>query len=165
VDRLEDARLTRRRFVAAGLAAAGGLLLPGCGTRTGARISNEQFLAVSRLLTGERNLPEQLGPTYLELIEDAGMPVAQLVRTGYGSGITPQTLADLQATGALDKSRAHACARAIAAAWWSGMAPTSAGDSVVVSYADALIWRYAHPPSTCEGTTGVWAEPPAKLAA
>lgn len=162
-----DGRLTRRRFVAAGLVAFGGIVLPGCGSRP-KRVSAGDFAALSRVLTGEKNLPVQHAGAYLKALDAAGLPMSasELVRVaGYDTGDGPRTLSDLKATGWIRSADAQAAAKAVVAAWWSGMVPTRAGNQAVVTYTDALVWRFVHTPSTCEGVTGVWAKPPQKLAA
>jgi hypothetical protein len=170
VERSGDARLTRRRFVAVGLVAIGGVALPGCG-RGKSRVDVDAFVGLSRVLTGKRTIPVEHAGAYLELLDDAGLPMSasELLRSaGYRGRTGPGDLAELEATGALSTPEARTCAQAIAAAWWSGTAPTHAGGRVVVTYTDALVWRampFAHPPSTCLGATGVWAKPPVKLAA
>jgi hypothetical protein len=42
------------------------------------------------------------------------------------------------------------------------MTPTKTGETQVVTYLDALVWRalpHAQPPSNCLGATGAWAAP------
>ncbi|HEX9417280.1 MAG TPA: sugar dehydrogenase complex small subunit [Gaiellaceae bacterium] len=164
-----NARLTRRGFVVAGAVAIGGVAVSGCG-RGKRPVDVGEFVALSRVLTGERQLPVQHAPAYFELLEDAdlSMSPSELVRSaGYDGPSGPRDLAALEASGALRSAEAKTCARAIAAAWWSGTVPARCG-RVVVTYTDALVWRampFAHPPSTCLGATGVWARPPAKRAA
>lgn len=148
MERIGDARLTRRRFVAVGLVAVGSVALPGCG-RGKSRVSVDDFVALSRVLTGKRNLPAAHAAAYLELLDDAGLPMSasELVRSaGYRGRMGPGDLAELEATGALSSPAARTCARAIAAAWWSGTAPTHAGGRVVVTYTDALVWGRCHSP-------------------
>jgi hypothetical protein len=123
------------------------------------------FIELSRVVTGVNELPGAVALDYLDALEHAALPMAPstLVRiAGYADGRGPATLDELEASSAFSQSGARACADAITAAWWSGTAPTAGGETRVVSYLDALVWRalpHAQPPSNCLGATGAWAKP------
>jgi hypothetical protein len=163
------AALSRKGFLRASATAIAGLALAGCdlggGDRSTADDALEGFIELSRVVTGVDELPEAVAPGYLDALEQAALPMAPstLVRiAGYADGLGPATLDELEASSALSRRGARACADAITAAWWSGMAPVKGGGTRVVSYLDALVWRalpHAQPPSNCLGATGAWAKP------
>lgn len=152
---MADRRLTRRAFVAVGLGTAGAIGVAGWFGRGGqgaaaARRANEQFLHVSRLLTGVDDLPERLAPVYLEKLSRMSLPMSPSELAAMSTGASSLDELDLDRTGARE------CAEEIAAAWRSGMV-----DGEVVAYVDALVWRglFAKPSSTCLGETGAWSKP------
>jgi hypothetical protein len=160
--------LTRKGFLRASAAAIGGLTLAGCdlgADRPTADDTLAGFIELSRVVTGVDELPKAVAPDYLDALERAALPMAPstLVRSaGYADGLGPATLDELEASSVFARRGARACADAITAAWWSGMAPTKGGGTRVVSYLDALVWRalpHAQPPSNCLGVTGAWAKP------
>lgn len=160
--------LSRKGFLRASAAAIGGVALAGCDVgadRSTPDDTLDGFIELSRVVTGVNELPRAVAPHYLSALEQAALPMAPstLVRiAGYADGLGPATLDELEASSVFFHRGARACADSITAAWWSGMAPTKGGETRVVSYLDALVWRalpHAQPPSNCLGATGAWATP------
>ena len=160
--------LSREGFLRASAAAIGGLALAGCdmgSDRSTTSDTLDGFIELSRVVAGVNELPVAVAPHYLDALEQAGLPMAPstLVRiAGYADGLGPSTLGELEASAAFSRRGARGCADAITAAWWSGIVPTKGGETRVVNYLDALVWRalpYAQPPSNCLGATGAWAKP------
>ena len=160
--------LSRREFLRISAVVVSGLAVAGCDVgadRSTAEGTLDGFLELSRVVTGITDLPQAVAPSYLDALEQAALPISPstLVRiAGYADGLGPVTLEELEASSAFSRRGARACADAITAAWWSGMTPTRAGGTRVVSYLDALVWRalpHAQPPSNCLGATGAWAKP------
>jgi hypothetical protein len=158
---------TRRAFLIGGLGTAAAIGLAGWFGRGGqgapSREEIEDFVHVSRLVTGVDDLPEELAPAYLEALTKLDL---QMSPDELGSmARSADTLQELEQS-ALRQPGARECAGQVAAAWWSGIVP-SGHTSEVVGYVDALVWRgmpYARPSSECLGATGAWAKP-GKLAA
>ncbi len=163
--RAETETFSRRRFLIASAVTIGGVALAGYVgiDRSPAVDPLQGFIDLSRVVTGVDELPAAVAGEYLDALEQAGLPVApsELVRlAGYSQGRGPATLDELEASAVFSRREARSCADAIAAAWWSGIVPTKVGETRVVSYLDALVWRtlpYAQPPSNCLGVTGAWA--------
>lgn len=160
--------LSREGFLRASAAAIGGLALAGCdlgADRSTTGDTLDGFIELSRVVTGVHELPVAVAPAYLNALEQAALPMtpSTLVRiAGYADGLGPATLGELEASSVFRRRGAHGCADAITAAWWSGIVPTKGGETRVVNYLDALVWRalpYAQPPSNCLGATGAWANP------
>ena len=159
--------LTRKGFLRMSAVVVGGIALAGCDV--GARGPStddtlDGFLTLSRLVTGIGDLPDDLAPRYLAALDEALPlgPSTLIELAGYTGASGPATLDELEASPALSRRGAQACADAVAAAWWSGMTPTKTGETQVVTYLDALVWRalpHAQPPSNCLGATGAWAAP------
>jgi len=152
---MAESRLTRRAFVAVGLGTAGAIGVAGWFGRGGqgaaaARRANEQFLHVSRLVTGVDELPEAFAPAYLDRLSRLDLQMSPSELSALGAGA--RNLADLD----LDRPGVRECAERIAAAWRSGMV-----EEDVVAYTDALVWKglFARPSSTCLGETGAWSKP------
>ena len=165
---MPDRRMTRRTFVGVGIGTAAAVGVAAWFGRPGQGVPSKQaqedFLHVSRLVTGVDDLPEQLGPTYLEKLNALHLDMSASELADKGSGAA--TLADLEQT-VLKEPGGRECAEHVAGAWWSGIVPTPENAAEVVTYSDALIWGgmpYAQPSSQCLGATGAWAKP-GKLAA
>jgi hypothetical protein len=161
-------RMTRRAFVGVGIGTAAAVGVAAWFGRPGQGVPSKQtqedFLHVSRLVTGVDDLPENLGPTYLEKIDALGLDMSASDFAKKGGGAS--SLADLEAS-VLKQPGARETAEHVAAAWWSGTVPTREKTTDVVTYTDAVIWKgmpFAQPSSQCLGATGAWSHP-GKLAA
>lgn len=176
----KERRLSRRGFLGASAAAAGGLALAGfegsaaraqrmpavlAAFKTPASKADvEGFVRLSQLVTGVEKLPTGLAAAYLNSLDAAGLkvPPSRLVELGgFAEGKGPQSLADFEHSALYKKPGVRASAEAVAAAWWSGMVPTAKGDKVL-TFLDALAWRaqpWAQPFTECLGATGAWAKP------
>lgn len=139
--------ITRRDALLAGMAAA--ILAAGAGgfptaLYSQAPVTIDQFLALSRRLTGAANLDAAAGKTLL----------GAFLSTGKGAG-----LARLAAgKDGADKR----LATGIVAAWYSGICDTASG-AIVATFDQALLWRaltFTKPFGECGGSTGYWSDPP-----
>lgn len=166
---IAESWLTRRAFLKASALAVGGFAFGGFPTAALARRQRESeldsFLTLSALVTGTDRLPRPLGHRYLEALNEAplAMSTTRFLRlAGFADGHGPATLAALRRAPAFRMKGGRATARAVAAAWWSGMVPTADGGRRVITHHDALVWRalpYAQPPSLCLGAPTSWAKP------
>ena len=137
--------VTRRDALVAGLAVA--IAAAGAGGFPAALygeapVTLDQFLALSRRLTGAANLDAAAGKTML----------GALLSTGKG-----EALAKL-AAGKGDND----LAAAIVAAWYSGICADASGP-VVATFDQALLWQaltFTKPFGECGGSTGYWSDPP-----
>ena len=142
-----DEGFTRRDALLAGLAAAvlaataGGFPAVLYGE---APVTLDQFLALSRRLTGATKLEATAAKTML----------GALLSTGKG-----EELASLVAGGEVaDKD----LAATIIAAWYSGICESASGP-VVATFDQALLWQalsFTKPFGECGGSTGYWSDPP-----
>lgn len=157
--------MTRRTFVVGSGLAVAGLYLVGCGTSTTATPPTQNqvldFITVSRILTGVRDLPRAPAADYLMGLEAAGLELSPnaFVAAAFGNEGAPMSMSDLKRMGATTLPGADACMRAIAATWWSGMVPVQGGGNRVVSFSDALVFTRVHEFTECYGATGSWAQP------
>lgn len=159
---------TRRTFLAAaGAAALGGGLLAGCSDPADRIDASDRlvgFIALSQLVTGERDLPVRHAPAYQAALEDAGLrmsPTSLAVAVGFARSGGPFTLDELQRSAAYRRPGGEEAARALAAAWWSGTVTDRDGVATVITYDDALVFRampWAVPQATCLGETGAWSK-------
>jgi len=151
--------------VASGLAVAS-LYLVGCGgssssTAPPTQVQVLNFITVSRILTGVKDLPLDPAADYLEGLEAAGLQLSPnaFVAAAFGNEGAPMSMGDLQRMGATTLPGADECMRAIAGAWWSGMVPVQGGGSKVVAFNDALVFTKVHEFTECYGATGSWSAP------
>ena len=108
--------------------------------------SLDQFIAVSKKLTGQSSLDSGMGKNILDAF----------VAAGQGGDI-----ATLIGDPAPERSQLK-IANAIVAAWYCGLSPLP-GASEVTGFNDALVWNalsYTKPWGSCGGETGYWGEPP-----
>lgn len=158
------ARLQRAAFLKAGLvsavAVAFGRLPTQARAATGSKVRG--FIRLSRIASGVEHLPTAHAPAYLRALEAEGVLKLAPSRFADLAGITesggPTTLAELERSPAYKAPGGPECLRAVAAAWWSGAAPTAGGGEKVITFTDALVWRQVHEPMTCQGATGSWAK-------
>lgn len=107
----------------------------------------EQFIDVSRRVTGQTSLDSDLGSNILNA----------LVATGQ-----TEELAKLIADPSPELSQAK-IVNAVVAAWYSGLSPMP-GAREVTGFNEALVWRalpYTKPWGSCGGEMGYWSELPA----
>ncbi len=122
----------------------------------------EQFLSLSALLTGVRELSPTLGEIYLRHLGQStdGTTLAALgkrlgVTDAASTSATERFDPDLLADESLRK-----LAETVAKLWYTGTYSNEAGDRTVVTYVDALAWRtlaFTKPKTIC-GQPGFWAE-------
>ena len=137
--------LTRRDLlvgVAAAIAATGTAGFPHA-LYAAARVTVDQFIALSEWLTGKSGLNPDVAMTLL----------GGFLATGHGPAL--EQLAKKQnANGGV--------ANAVVAAWYTGMYETGKGRAVATADR-ALMWNvltFTKPIATCGGATGYWAFPP-----
>ena len=126
----------------------------------------DEFVALSRVLTGAKGLSRELAELYLRhLVAEPGGNeglAALWNAAGLGLGRPPQDLRALVEAGVfLDKDFDNT-ARAVLKLWYTG-SYESAGVPQFAEYTDTLAWRavgYAAAPSNCGGSMGFWADPP-----
>lgn len=163
--------ITRRTFVVASGLAVASLYLVGCGgssssTAPPTQVQVLNFITVSRILTGVKDLPSEPAADYLSGLEAAGLELSPnaFVAAAFGNEGAPMSMSDMKRMGATALPGADACMRAIAGAWWSGIVPTAEGGQRVVTFQDALVWRTVHESSNCLGATGSWSKPGEQVA-
>jgi hypothetical protein len=142
---------SRRDLLRSGTSAASILIL---GARSitpvfaAAPPSLEQFIAISRKLTGHQSLDSDMGKNILDAFVAAGQ--AGDIVTLFGDPAPEQSQLKI--------------ASAIVAAWYSGISPRP-GASQVTGFNEALVWdalTYTKPWGSCGGETGYWGEPPSE---
>jgi Membrane bound FAD containing D-sorbitol dehydrogenase len=159
----------RRRFLRVlALAAAGGAMTA-CATRvtTGAGaapVTLDDFLALSALLTGVKDLNAEHGRLYLASLTraEARQLAAVTARSGLRGAAPPATLEALVRTGALDTAAARRVTATIVECWYTGVYASPSGPRVA-TYLEALAWStlgFTKPPTVCGGGMGYWAEAP-----
>ena len=159
--------ITRRTFVVGSGLAVASLYLVGCGgSGTGSTTPPTQvqvlnFITVSRILTGVKDLPYDPAAAYLTGLEAAGLELSPnaFVAAAFGTEGAPMSMSDMERMGATKLPGADECMRAIAGAWWSGMVPLAGGGSQVVAFNDALVFTKVHEFTECYGATGSWGAP------
>lgn len=108
--------------------------------------SLDEFIAVSRKVTGQSSLDGGMGKNIL----------AAFLSAGQGGDIT-----SLIADPAPEHSETK-IANAVVAAWYSGLSPLP-GAREVTGFNEALVWNaltYTKPWGSCGGETGYWSEAP-----
>jgi D-sorbitol dehydrogenase-like protein len=142
---LPGVRLGRRDFLRALTLAAAGGAATGCATGAAAGhapVSLDEFLALSTLLTGVKDLDAEHGRLYLASL----------------SATEARDLAVLARTRALDT----AVAAKIVECWYTGIYDSPTGPRVA-TYIEALAWTtlgFTKAPSVCGGGVGYWADAP-----
>ena len=159
----DERTFDRRAFLGTSLLVVGGVALGRVPVVSAAPAATvDGFLALSRVVTGVDSLPRSHAAAYLAALDAAPTlklkPSAFVEMAGYAKGQGPKTLDALEETPAYRAAGGDTCLRAIASAWWSGIAPAAGGDKVI-TFSDALVWRVVHEPTTCQGATGSWAKP------
>ena len=147
---IEAAPLARRDFLLAGLAAA--IAAAGAGgfpdsLYAASSINVEQFIDLSKTLTGTNNLDPDAARTLL----------GAFIATGHEADLAALITDPASGTG-----KNATLANAIVAAWYSGVCNTKDGQAVV-SYDQALMWSamtFTKPLGECGGDTGYWSDPP-----
>lgn len=131
---------------AAALLLLGGLTVAHSPAPAAAAPTPEQFIAMSRTLTGQPSLDSGMAQTILDAFMAAGQgdELARLIADP-------------------DPARSQAkIADAVVAAWYSGLSPLP-GARQVTGFNEALVWdalSYTKPWGSCGGETGYWGEPP-----
>lgn len=127
----------------------------------------ETFLALSSVLTGFENLNPVLGAVYLQSLRARNEPEATLTALYAAAGFTapnpPQTVEQLEAGGVFAQEPLAALADTIIAYWYTGIYDSAAGEPVVATYVDALVWQaaeYLKPRTICGPYPGFWRERP-----
>lgn len=146
---MNEASLARRDFLlslAAAIAAVGAAGFPSS-LYADSSISVEQFTNLSKTLTQAARLDADVARTLL----------GAFIATGHEADLTA-LIAD--PAGAAGKNAD--LAKAIVAAWYSGVYKTATGDAIA-TYDQALMWdamSFTKPMGICGGDTGYWSEPP-----
>ena len=159
----------RRDFLRAMTLMAAGGAAAACATRGPAAVgatpvSLEEFLALSTLLTGVKDLNADHARIYLtSLHASAGRELAMLCeRAGFRTATPPASLDALVRSGAFDSIAGAAVAAKIVESWFTGIYDSPTGPRVA-TYTEALAWsslEFTKPPSVCGGGVGYWAEAP-----
>ncbi len=165
------ADLTRRQLLAlAALLGAAGLPPPLAAQeveRAARRMGLDEFMTLSRVLTGAEDLSRGLGETYLASLELDPNGATGLMTLWNGAGFQgtapPNAIRELTEAGVFAHENLAKTAKAILRLWYTGIYETKDGPKAA-EYTDTLAWRavgYTAAPSNCGGTTGFWADPPA----
>jgi len=110
-------------------------------------VTSDQFLALSKSLTGTSDLDPDVARTLL----------GGFLAAGYGSALAALATGD-GATNPVTRDLVNA----IVAAWYSGVYDTGQGQAVA-TFHQALVWSalsFTKPFGECGGETGYWADPP-----
>ena len=143
------APIARRDFLlslAAVIAAAGAAGFP-ASLYAASSISVEQFTNLSKTLTQAASLDPDI----------ARMLLGAFIATGHEADLSA-----LIADPASAEGKNAIIAKAIVAAWYSGVCNTAPGQAVA-TYDQALMWNamsFTKPMGICGGDTGYWSEPP-----
>ena len=115
-----------------------------------AQISVDEFLRLSRELTGQTLLDRQLAATYLTALLALPGNVDALPRLAHGSKAKSKA------------SAANAALEATLIEWWYTGIYVVDGQPRVATHDAALMWNALQRPApgTCSGTFGAWAQPP-----
>ncbi len=141
--------VARRDFLlglTAAIAAVGAAGFPSC-LYAASSISVEQFTNLSKTLTQAASLDPDVARTLL----------GAFIATGHEGDLAALIADPASATG-----KNVTVARAIVAAWYSGVCKTATGEAVA-TYDQALMWNamsFTKPMGICGGDTGYWSDPP-----
>ena len=113
-----------------------------------AAVGLDQFMALSRQLTGRNDLDPALGEVYLDAVVELASRAAVL-----------QRLVDQGDDDSLDM---RSVKQQILRQWYTGVVQTSDGPHVV-TFEQALMWNAMgmQPVGMCRGPVGYWSDPPA----
>ena len=161
----------RELLVLAALLGAAGLLPPPLAAqdvgRAAQRIGLDEFMALSRMLTGSEDLSRDLGDIYLRSLEADPNDAAELMRlwsdAGFQGTMPSKAVREPIEASVFAREDLAEAAKAILKLWYTGIYRTADGPKVA-EYTDTLAWRavgYTAAPSNCGGETGFWADPPA----
>ena len=163
--------LSRRQLLAfaALLGSAGLLPLPLAAEevkRAARQMGLDEFMTLSRLLTGAASLSRDLGKIYLDSLKEGSDGDAGLMtlwdEVGFREAAPPESIQQLAEAGVFKRENLDKTAKAILKFWYTGIYETGNGPKVA-EYTDTLAWRavgYTTAPSNCGGPTGFWADPP-----
>lgn len=121
---------------------------------------------LSNALTGFDGIDDvELAQVYRESLGDARDRLDELYEAvgidGSGAAVTWD---QVQQSGVLDDEELRELANAVATSWYSGKYEQG-DEEFVATYINALAWQATDyritGPSTCAGSVGVWADPPA----
>jgi len=141
--------VSRRVVLRSGASAASALLVGGLNIASAVAAqtpSLDQFIDLSRKLTGNQSLDASMGQNILDAFVKAGR--GQDIVTLAGDPAPAQSQAKV--------------ASAIVAAWYSGLSPLP-GAREVTGFNEALVWTalsYTKPWGSCGGETGYWGDAP-----
>jgi hypothetical protein len=140
-------QLSRRDLMLGGAAMAVALGVPARAALAQVPVTDAQFLALSKTLTGVTDLDPAVAKTLLGGLEATGQggPLAELLRAGAAPTPAAKTLEN-----------------SIVASWYSGLYDTGKGQAVA-TFDQALVWEaltFTKPWAECGGDTGYWANPP-----
>lgn len=141
--------VVRRDFLiglAVAIAAAGAAGFPSS-LYAASGISVEQFTNLSKTLTQAASLDPDVARTLL----------GAFIATGHEADLSALIADPASATG-----KNATVAKAVVAAWYSGVCNTATGQAVA-TYDQALMWSamsFTKPMGICGGDTGYWSEPP-----
>lgn len=141
--------ISRRVVLRSGASAVSALLAGGLASTpafSAQPASLDQFIDLSRTLTGDQSLDSGMGKNILDAFVAAGQ--GEDIVTLVGDPAPQRNQAKI--------------ANAIVAAWYSGLSPMP-GAREVTGFNEALVWTalsFTKPWGSCGGETGYWGEAP-----
>ncbi len=139
--------ITRRAFLVLSVLFAS---LRAGATSTSQAVSADEFLRLSRRLTGRANLDAKVGATYLEALLAVPENAATLAQLARASGSSP-------AQAALERTILE---------WWYTGTYELGGERRLATHNSALMWDAVGipAPGTCQGPFGAWSLAPRRRA-